>query len=86
MSEVAVVNIGYYSYTVSDDFLPAFLEAIASGKIREVTKHHANGDYKVVIGKAISSEVARLAVVTSEEADAAALKAKISELEKKLNG
>ena len=86
MTDVACVTIGFYTYAITDDFLPTFLEAVARGSIREVTKHHIGGaEYKAVVGKVISTEVVRLEVITQEESEVAELKRKISELENKLN-
>lgn len=81
MSDVAVVSIGYYHYTVEEDFLPTLLTAAAQGKIKTVEKKHSDGIYRVVIGKSIDISAERLEVITSKEAELAELKERLKKLE-----
>lgn len=81
MSEVNVVTIGYYNYTVDDEFLSELLTAVAKGQIRSVEKKYNNGVYKVILGKALDLSVERLEVITSKEAELNELRERLKKLE-----
>jgi hypothetical protein len=81
MSDVTVLTIGYYNYTMDQDTAAVILAAAAAGKIKTVEKKYINGDYQAVVGKPISVDAQVIPEVSDRDAQLAELKERLKKLE-----